>query len=96
MLLYCSPYARHCRMNFYILPLCGYSDMNQLVLCVNGEVRHANGYTEREGRVDVCIKGVWSTVCGKNWDDREAQTVCQQLKYPSWGEEHTDQHHKRA
>ena len=65
--------------------LCFSADINQ-VSCKNGDVRLANGYTEREGRVDACVDGVWSTVCGKNWGDPEAQAVCQQLKFPSHSE----------
>ena len=54
--------------------------------CTHGVVRLANGDTEREGRVDICIDGAWNTVCGKKWGDIEAQTVCRQLKFPSKGD----------
>ena len=60
--------------------------------CKHGEARLADGNTKREGRVEVCIDGVWSAVCGKDWDDREARTLCRQLKFPNHGESYMQTH----
>ena len=32
-----------------------------------------------EGRVEVCFGDLWGSVCGTNWDNREAGVLCYQL-----------------
>ena len=40
-----------------------------------------NGYTFREGRVQVCLDGAWASVCYDKWDYRDAKVVCRQLGF---------------
>ena len=44
-------------------------------------MRLIDGMTQYEGRVEVCINGVWGSVCDKDWDNKGAYTVCHQLGY---------------
>ena len=54
--------------------------------CTAHSIRLRGG-TATEGRVEVCIGGIWGTVCGEpSWSIREAQVTCRQLGLPSGGE----------
>jgi deleted-in-malignant-brain-tumors protein 1 len=54
---------------------------------VDGEVRLAGGSGPNEGRLEVCYRRVFATVCGDDfWDTTDAQVVCRQLGYPIEGE----------
>ena len=49
--------------------------------CTTGDVRLTDGPTEYEGRVEICMNGVWGSVCDYGWDTNETITVCKQLGY---------------
>ena len=45
-----------------------------------GAIRLADS-DESSGRVEVCLDGLWGTVCHRGWDSNDATTVCRQLGY---------------
>jgi len=53
--------------------------------CANGTIQLAGGQTTNEGRVEICINGVWGSVCHNPWGAINARVVCKQLGLPYSG-----------
>ena len=54
----------------------------------NENIRLADGYTSKEGRVEICLEDpdtsgshVWGSICDDYWTDEEAGIVCKTLGY---------------
>ena len=57
--------------------------------CGEGAVRLDGGDIEQEGRVEVCVNGVWGSICDYGWDKTDAHVICKQLGYAELGTEVT-------
>ena len=59
------------------------------VECTDGDIRLADGPTIYEGRVELCLHGIWGSVCGSyTWDYLDAAVVCRQYGVEGLGELH--------
>ena len=47
--------------------------------CNETDVRLIDGRSVFDGRVEICLGGLWGSVCDDKWDYREAAVVCRQL-----------------
>ena len=53
--------------------------------CTTGDIRLYGG-TYYYGAVQVCVGGIWGSVCSNSfWDNNDASVVCKQLGFSSYG-----------
>ena len=50
--------------------------------CTQGAIRLQGG-TSTQGRVEICNRNVWGTVCDDSWSTVDARVACVQLRLPS-------------
>ena len=66
---------------FAILYLCP-----ALPECEERSLRLVDGIIDNEGRIEVCLQGVWGTICSESgWDPIDAYVACKQLKLGTSG-----------
>ena len=57
-----------------------------IAVCEHGTVRLQGTSSPTIGRVEVCINGIWGTVCTDFWDNNDASVICNQLGYSRYGQ----------
>lgn len=56
--------------------------------CQHGDVQLVplpDSASEAAGKVEICLDGVWSNICGRGWLADDAGVVCRQLGYSAQG-----------
>ena len=53
--------------------------------CSTGSVRLVNGADKYEGQAQVCVNGVWGTICDNGWDKSDSNAFCGELGFSSYG-----------
>ena len=75
-----------CTWDSVCLPFKNNFSTNTALNCfIEGDIRLEGGTTSREGRVEMCLGGVWGTICDDGWGNTDARVVCRQLGYPTIG-----------
>lgn len=57
--------------------------------CAHGDARLVNGSVSSEGRLEVCVDGIWGTVSSFLITPNAARVVCRQLGYSDQGRANT-------
>ena len=53
--------------------------------CTDFDVRFINGASPNEGKVQICVNGVWGLLCSSSVDRNDARVVCSELGYQTGG-----------
>ena len=54
--------------------------------CEEGSLRLVDGAVDNEGRVEICLEGVWGTVLSNsNWTSVDAHIACKQINFGTSG-----------
>ena len=87
LFVYLSRCACHARMHVYVCVCVINHETYCLTIigCSHGTTRLIGGTSSMEGRVEVCVNGLWGTVCSHGWTARDANVACRQLGYSGSG-----------
>ena len=71
---------------FSAIPFYQSSILNLVQRCTtSGALRLVGSSSSSQGRVEICYRNVWGTVCDDFWDTRDANVVCGQLGFSNAG-----------
>ena len=57
-----------------------------IIECEEQSMKLEDGGAATEGRLEVCVEGIWGTVCELNYDKVEARITCRQLGFEGGSE----------
>lgn len=57
-----------------------------LAICEDGALRLVGGRNDSEGRIEVCYRENWGTICDDGFDTFDASVICRQLGFSQYGE----------
>ena len=49
--------------------------------CYDGEIRLVGGESDAEGRLEICNRYRWGTVCDNEWTETHTRVVCRRLGF---------------
>ena len=49
--------------------------------CNEATIQLVDGDTPDDGWVEICLDGMWGSVCSYQWDYKDARVVCRELGY---------------
>ena len=47
--------------------------------CANGELSLVDGFSDYEGRLEMCYNNVWGTICDDYWTQSSTNVACRKL-----------------
>lgn len=57
-----------------------------LVPCDEGDIRLIESSNRFQiGLIEICVNGIWGTICRDSWGNVEASIACKQLGYSPYG-----------
>ena len=54
-------------------------DLQGTQKCIENSIRLVGGEIEQEGRIELCVNGLWGSVCGTGFTQMDAYVACKHL-----------------
>ena len=88
-----SPFGEHFLLLYKNLVILQTDTVNDN--CTHGDLRIASRSDDEsalssEGRLEICVNGVWGTICDFKYGTRDAKVACRQLGYDDEGRNPSD------